>query len=72
MTVAQESRDFAGETTWYILAIAENITCLLAISYAISCGGLQARNRWPEIQERMVNAMARLEKALKPDLQRLK
>jgi hypothetical protein len=41
------------------------------ISYAISFGGLQDRDRWLEIQERMVDAMARLEKALKPDLQRL-
>ena len=42
------------------------------IQYVISGGGLQDRQRWPEIQERMVDAMARLEQALKPEIQQLR
>ena len=34
-------------------------------------GGLQDREQWPEIQERMVDAMVRLERALKSRIRRL-
>jgi hypothetical protein len=40
--------------------------------YVISFGGLRDRDRWPEIQDRMIDAMVRLERALKPEIQRLK
>jgi len=42
------------------------------IHYVIPGGGLLDRDRWPEIQRRMVDAMVRLERALKPEIQRLK
>jgi len=35
-------------------------------------GGLADRDRWPEIQEAMIGAMVRLEKALKPEIRRLR
>lgn len=41
------------------------------ICYIISGGGLVDHNRWPEIQDKMVDAMVRLERALRPDLDRL-
>jgi hypothetical protein len=41
-------------------------------SYVISFGGLRDRDRWPEIQDRMIDAMVRLEQALKPEIQRLR
>lgn len=34
-------------------------------------GGLGDRDRWPEIQERMVDAMVRLERALRPQIKEL-
>ena len=42
------------------------------IRYVIPGGGLQNQDRWPEIQERMIDAMVRLERALKPEIQLLK
>lgn len=42
------------------------------ICYAIPGGGLRDRDRWPEIQERMIDAMIRLERALKQEIRRLK
>lgn len=42
------------------------------IRYVISLGGLRDRDRWPEIQDQMIDAMIRLERALKPEIQRLK
>ena len=42
------------------------------IRYVISGGGLLDRDHWPEIQRRMVDAMVRLERALKPEIRRLK
>lgn len=35
-------------------------------------GGLRDQQKWPEIQEQMIEAMIRLERALKPEIQRLK
>jgi len=34
-------------------------------------GGLRDRERWPEIQDRLIEAMVRLEKALRPQIHRL-
>lgn len=42
------------------------------IRYVISFGGLRDRDRWPGIQDRMIDAMVRLERALKPEIQLLK
>jgi CBS domain-containing protein len=42
------------------------------IRYVISDGGLLDREDWAEIQRRMVDAMIRLERALKPEIRRLK
>lgn len=41
------------------------------IRHVISEGGLRDRERWPQIQEAMVDAMVRLEKALGPEIERL-
>lgn len=41
------------------------------ISAPIEKGGLLAEDRWPEIQDAMIDAMVRLEKALKPSLDQL-
>ena len=42
------------------------------IRYVIPGGGLRDRDHWPEIQDRMIDAMVRLERALKSEIQRLK
>lgn len=42
------------------------------IRLLLTDGGLLDKQRWPEIQDRMVDAMVRLERALKPEVQRLK
>jgi hypothetical protein len=42
------------------------------ICHRLTVGGLADRDGWPEIQERMVDAMVRLEKALKPHIKRLR
>ena len=43
-----------------------------AVCYRISdVGGLQDREQWPEIQDAMVDAMIRLEKALRPEIENL-
>lgn len=42
------------------------------IRHVIPGGGLRDRDRWPETQEAMIEAMVRLEKALKPRIRRLK
>jgi len=42
------------------------------IRYLLTLGGLADRDRWPEIQEAMIDAMVRLENALKPQIKRLR
>jgi len=42
------------------------------IRHRLHLGGLADRGRWPEIQEAMIDAMVRLEKALKPQIKRLR
>jgi hypothetical protein len=42
------------------------------IRHRLPLGGLADRDRWPEIQEAMIDAMVRLEKALKPQVKRLR
>lgn len=42
------------------------------IRHVLTLGGLADRDRWPEIQEVMIDAMVRLEKALKPQIKRLR
>jgi len=42
------------------------------IRHVLALGGLSDRDRWPEIQEAMIDAMVRLEKALKPQVKRLR
>ena len=42
------------------------------IRHILTQGGLADRDRWPEIQEAMIDAMVRLEKALKPQVKRLR
>lgn len=59
---------FGGPLTWQRLD--HRRACRIALN--IPGGGMRDRERWPEIQERMVDAMVRLEKALKPHIQRLR
>jgi hypothetical protein len=42
------------------------------IACYFTSGGLKDRDRWPEIQEDLVDAMVRLENALKPHIRRLR
>jgi hypothetical protein len=42
------------------------------IAKRLALGGYRDEDRWPEIQEAMIDAMVRLEKALKPRIRRLK
>lgn len=42
------------------------------IRYVLANGGLRDRDRWPEIQEAMIEAMVTLAEALKPEIKRLK
>ena len=41
------------------------------IRFVITGGGLRDEERWPEIQDAMIDAMVRLQKALKPEIARL-
>ncbi|NIN67527.1 MAG: DUF4268 domain-containing protein, partial [Anaerolineae bacterium] len=45
---------------------AGNGTRRCMISYGIDLGGLKQEDKWPEIQEAMIDAMRRFEKALRP------
>ena len=42
------------------------------IRHRLTLGGLADRDRWPETQEAMIDAMVRLENALKPQIKRLR
>lgn len=42
------------------------------IRYRLTGGGLTDRDRWPEIHEAMIDAMVRIEKALKPHIKQLR
>lgn len=42
------------------------------IRYVLANGGLRDRDRWPEIQDAMIDAMVAFAKALRPEIKRLK
>ena len=42
------------------------------VRYILTDGGLQDRSRWPKVQDAMIEAMIRLEQAMKPQIQRLR
>ncbi len=42
------------------------------IRHVITSGGLKDRERWPQLQDAMIDAMIRLERALKPEIQKLR
>ena len=42
------------------------------VRYVLTDGGLQDQPRWHKIQDAMIEAMIRLERAMKPQIQRLK
>jgi len=42
------------------------------LRYALPGSGLLDRQRWPKTQDRMIDAMVRLERALRPEIQRLR
>ena len=42
------------------------------LRYSVPGGGLRDREQWPTIQQRMIDAMVRLERALRPEIRRLK
>ena len=61
-------RAFGDRLEWLRLDDARNSRIRCVISF----GGLRDRDRWPEIQDRMIDAMVRLERALKPEIQQLR
>jgi hypothetical protein len=61
-------RAFGDRLEWLRLDDVRNCR----ITYVISFGGLRDRDCWPEIQDRMIDAMVRLERALGPEIRRLK
>lgn len=59
---------FGGQLEW----MRQDDTRMSMIRIFLAGGGWQDRDRWPEIQDRMVDAMVRLEKALRPHIARMK
>jgi hypothetical protein len=60
---------FGGELSWQRLD--DKRACRLA--YTVPVGGYKSNeSKWPQIQDAMIDAMARLEKALRPHLDRLR
>ena len=41
------------------------------IRHVVTIGGFMDRDHWPELQEALIDAMVRLEKALKPHIKAL-
>lgn len=64
-TAIEEAFDDALEWDW----MEGRRACY--IRYYLEDGGYRDRERWPEIQDRMIEAMIRLERALRPYLTRL-
>jgi hypothetical protein len=66
---AEIEKVFGGELSWHRLDDKQGSR----ISCATTLGGYRsAESKWPEIQEAMIEAMIRLEKALAPHLAKLK
>lgn len=61
-------RDFGEQITWKRLD--SKISSRLEVRYPI--GGLYQREKWDELQEKMIDGMVRFEKALKKHIVRLK
>jgi len=60
---------FGGELSWQRLD--DKRAC--RIVHTMTVGGYRSdESKWPEIQDPMIDAMIRLEKALAPDLEKLK
>lgn len=60
-------RDFGGSLEWE--SLDSKRAC--RIRKIISAGGWQDEDKWPEAHDNMVDAMIRLEKALRPHLDNL-
>ncbi len=60
--------DFGGPLEWQRLDAKR--AC--RVRYLLTDGGLQDKQHWPKIQDAMIEAMIRLERVMKPHLQRLK
>jgi hypothetical protein len=65
---ADIERVFGGPLEW----LRQDDLRASRIVYKVSAGGLRDREHWATIQERMVDAMVRLERALKVHIQELK
>jgi hypothetical protein len=63
----QLEQDFGADLQWPRLALRQ----AGRIRHRISTGGLGDEDRWPEIQEGMLEAMRRLEKVLAPVIEQL-
>jgi hypothetical protein len=62
-------RTFGGILSWQRLDDKQGCR----VAYTVTAGGYRSdESRWPEIQETMIDAMIRLEKALTPHLAKLK
>lgn len=64
----QIEQEFGKTLTWERL----NEKRASRVSYLIEDSGLLARDRWPEIQKQMIEAMVQLQEALQPEIRRLK
>jgi len=64
----QVEEDFGGPLEWQ--RMDDRRGC--RIRHLLTLGGVADRDRWSEIQEAMIDAMVRLEKALKPQVKRLR
>ncbi|MEJ5197596.1 MAG: DUF4268 domain-containing protein [Anaerolineae bacterium] len=65
---AEIEQAFGGPLEWQRLDAKRACRIL----HLLPGGGLLDQHRWPEIQDRMIDAMIRLERAFKPEIQRLK
>jgi len=64
----QVEEDFGGPLEWQ--RMDDRRAC--RIRHLLTLGGLADRDRWLEIQDAMIDAMVRLEKAMKPRIKRLR
>jgi hypothetical protein len=63
-TIEQE---FGDQLEW----LPEDKAKMCLIRYVLLGGGLRNQDRWEELQDQMIDAMVRLERALRPHIKRL-
>ena len=63
----QIARDFGGQLEW----AREDGKALWWVDYRLTGGGIDDPDKWPEVQQAMIDAMGRFEKALRPHIDAL-